>query len=252
MKALAKSLAGGSVSMVVPQCRFETSLFLIGHMRCGSTALSAILCSRPDTSGYGEAHIAYTDRAALGVLALNQIRRRAWTASATTLFDKILHSRYDRGACPAFFSARALFMARAPQPAIRSIRHLFAKLGSGEYATDAIAADYYEQRLLAMLCMWPQFAADRRAACTYEALTANPDGILATLSDRLRLQPALVNRYAIKTAASARGAGDPLTASRHTQIVAGRQDGNSGPPLDLTPARIDALNHVYRAFCALA
>ncbi len=86
MKAVAKALAGGSVSRVLPQCRFETSLFLIGHMRCGSTALSAILCSRPDTSGYGEAHIAYTDRAALGVLALNQMRRGAWTGSATTLY----------------------------------------------------------------------------------------------------------------------------------------------------------------------
>lgn len=251
MMALGKALAGACVSSVLPHCRYQSSLFLIGHMRCGSTALSAILCSRSEVSGYGEAHIAYTDRAALGILALNQLRRSAWSRSATTLFDKILHSRYDNDACSGFFSARALFMAREPQPAIRSIRHLFAKLGSGEYATDAAAADYYEQRLDAMLRLWPRFAAERRAACTYEELTAGPDAVLSTISARLSFDPALVNQYAIKAAAGARGAGDPLSASRYTQIVAAKEAHEAAPDLEISAARLDALNRIYRRFCEL-
>lgn len=251
MTALGKTIAGAAVSHIFPQCRYRTSLFLIGHMRCGSTALSAILCSRPDMSGYGEAHIAYSGRSALGVLAINQMRRRAWSPKADGLFDKILHSRYDSDACPGFFEARALFMARAPQPAIRSIRHLFEKVNSGEYATDAAAADYYEERLEAMLQLWPRFAADRRIACTYEALTVDPDGVLAQLSAGLQLTPPLANRYAIKAAATARGAGDPLSASQHTQIVASKSDSWAGRPLDIGTDRLGALEALYQRFCAL-
>ena len=251
MNGWGKALVGAGVARVLLQCRFERSLFLIGHMRCGSTALSAILCSRPDISGYGEAHIAYEGRAALGVLALNQMRRGAWTGSAPSLFDKILHSRYDDAACPEFFTARALFMARAPQPAIRSIRHLFAGIGSGEYQTDAIAAAYYEERLGAMLRLWPRFADERRVACTYEALTADPDAVLAHLSARLGLVPAMVNHYAIKAAAGGRGAGDPLSASKHTQIVAAKGEQDAGRGLDMTQARIGELERLYREFCVL-
>ncbi|MGV3510874.1 MAG: sulfotransferase family protein [Novosphingobium sp.] len=252
MKQFCKALAGAAVARILPSCRFETSLFLIGHMRCGSTALSAILCSRTDVSGYGEAHIAYTGKAALGILAINQVRRRAWSPSAPTLFDKILHSRYDVPASSDFFTSRALFMAREPGPAIRSIRHLFAKLGSDEYGTDALAAQYYEERLGAMLRLWPRFAADRRVACTYEALTADPDRILSGISTKLGFMPPLANQYALKSAAVGRGAGDPLSASRHSQIVAATSDRHADLPLEIPEARMEELERLYRQFAQLA
>lgn len=252
MKQLCKDLAGAAVARVLPSCRFETSLFLIGHMRCGSTALSAILCSRKEISGYGEAHIAYSSRAALGILAINQIRRRAWSPWAPTLFDKILHSRYDTAASDDFFTSRALFMAREPVPAIRSIRHLFAKLESGEYSTDALAAQYYEERLGAMLRLWPRFAPDRRVTCTYEALTADPERVLSKISARLGMMPPLANQYALKAAAVGRGAGDPLSASRHSKIVAATRGRDVGSPLEIPKARIDELERLYRQFAELA
>lgn len=251
MKDQLKSLAGAAVARLFPQCRFDQALFLLGHMRCGSTALSAILCSRPDVSGYGEAHIAYTGRAALGILALNQHRRGAWDGSATTLFDKILHSRYDEEACTVFFASRAVFMARAPVPAIRSIRHLFAQLDTGEYATDALAADYYEERVRALLQLWPRFDASRRVGCTYEALTADPEAVLARISGRLNLVPALRNEYALKAAATGRGAGDPLSASRHSRIVAGKGEREAGAPLEISASRIEDLERLYRQFADL-
>ena len=100
-------------------------MFMIGHMQCGSTALANVLCSRPEVSGYGDAHIAYRGQSALGVLVLNQWRRGAWRRGAQHLFDKILHSRYDVGAPPAFSEARAIFVFRPPVESIRSIRALF-------------------------------------------------------------------------------------------------------------------------------
>ena len=213
-----KSLAGAVMASANRQCRFETSLFLVGHMRCGSTALSAIVCSRDDFSGYGEAHVGYRDQGDLGILALNQWRRRAWNRSAPGLFDKILHNRYDDEVPAAFFRARAIFMARTPAPSISSIHKLFATIGSGEYATVEQAAAYYCERVAGMLGQWRKFAAERRVALTYEDLVADPDAALARLSRRLGIVPELTNRYAIKAAWQGRGAGDPLTAACHDRI----------------------------------
>ena len=213
-----KSSAGRMMAGVNRQCRFETTLFLVGHMRCGSTALSAIVCSRDDYSGYGEAHVGYRGPGDLGILAINQWRRGEWNRSARGLFDKILHNRYDRDVPAAFFQARAIFMARAPVPSIASIQRLFATIGSGEYATIEQSAAYYCERVGAMLAQWRRFATERRVGLTYEDLVADPDASLARISRHLGIVPELTNSYSIKAASQVRGAGDPLTAPLHDRI----------------------------------
>lgn len=231
------------------QCHYERSCFLIGHMRCGSTALSAILVSRDELSGYGEAHIAYRDRAQLGQLAINQWKRRAWNPRARGLFDKILHDRYDDAAPAAFFGARAVFMAREPVAAIRSIRQLFDTIGSGEYASDEAAAEYYCTRLESMLALWPRFA-ERRIALTYEDLVRDPDAALARISHRLGFVPPLANRYTVKAAAQARGAGDPINAARYAQIMPMPQSGDLAQP-DVRGETLARARAAYAKFCAL-
>lgn len=215
-----KSIAGSLAAAALPNCRFEQSIFLLGHMRCGSTALSKVICNHPQVSGYGEAHIAYVGQSALGVLALNQIRRHAFHPGATRLFDKILHSRYDVNADPEFFHGSAVFLIRSPIETIRSIRKLFSGSTSREFASDAAAVDYYEERLTALARLWERFPSERRFATTYSRLTADPDAALADISARLQLDPPLGNRYGADTRAQAHGAGDPLSAHRFDRIVA--------------------------------
>jgi len=231
------------------QCRYDRSCFLIGHMRCGSTALSAILVSRSDLSGYGEAHIAYRDRAQLGLLAINQWKRGAWNRRAHGLFDKILHDRYDSAAPDGFFSARAVFMAREPLASIRSIRQLFETIGSGEYASDEAAADYYSSRLETMLALWPRFG-ERRIALTYEELVRDPDNALSRISHRLGFSPPLANRYKTKAASQARGAGDPINAARYEQIMPMPQSPLLVQP-DLADGTLARASAAFARFCAL-
>lgn len=248
-----KSIAGSLAAAALPQCRFDQSIFLLGHMRCGSTALSKVICNHPQVSGYGEAHIAYASQSALGLLALNQIRRHAFRPGATRLFDKILHSRYDADADPDFFHGSAVFLIRPPVETIRSIRKLFSGPAPREYASDTAAVDYYEERLTALARLWERFSPERRFATTYSRLTADPDVALKDISARLRLDPPLDNRYAAESKAQAHGAGDPLSAHRFDRIVASelsttlRQNHDE---LDITYSRNQGIDVLFKEISA--
>ena len=215
-----KTVAGVSAARLSPQCRYSRAIFILAHMRCGSTALSNILCSRPDTSGYGEAHIRYEDQGSLGRLVVNQTLRRAWKPTAPYLFDKILHNRHDMSAPEAFFEARAIFVIRQPGAAIRSIRALYDGLNRAEYGTDTLAATYYVERVGQMADLWVRFPAQRRIALTHAALMADPEASLAQISTALKVHPALENRYESRTASRKGGGGDPTSSGHFTRIEA--------------------------------
>ncbi|MCT2398906.1 sulfotransferase family protein [Novosphingobium mangrovi (ex Huang et al. 2023)] len=222
MKALlrdtGKRTAGWLLSRSVPRYRYRNCVFILAHMRCGSTALSNILCSRPDVSGYGEAHIRHDGETALGQLALNQMRRGGWKPQAPWLFDKILHSRHDDAVPPEFFDARAIFVVRRPGDAIGSIVRLFAGLKKNEYGTREEAAGYYVERLAMLEALWHGFPARRRIGLTHEALMGDPAHALECISERLGFVPPLKNIYTSPAASRRGGGGDPLVSGRHTRI----------------------------------
>lgn len=248
-----KRVGGRLFAAFQPQCRFDKTVFLLGHMRCGSTALSHVICGHPAISGYGEAHIDYAVPGALGILALNQRRRQAWKPQASRLFDKILHNRYDAATGPAFFTSTAIFVVREPAPTIRSIRQLFREIGSDEYATDALAADYYLERLATLARLWARFPEDRRIGCSYETMVAQPGQTVDAISDCLGLNPPLENAYDAAGKVARRGAGDPLAAHLHSRIEH-RPPGpaeRTAPALDLPAERQAALADAHRQLVQL-
>lgn len=243
-----KHMAGTATALFNPKCNFDSMLFILGHMRCGSTALSHILCSHPQISGYGETHIRYNGNPALGLLVLNQVRRRAYSAGARLLFDKILHSRYDSDVDSAFFNARAIFMVREPVDTIRSIRRLFATLGSSEYSTDTLAADYYEERVSSLLGIWDRFSLERRIGMSYAQLTAEPEVKIIGISQMLGLSPPLTNHYAQPKHRLGHGVGDPLASHKYNQIVPATHSTtlvDDRHPLELSDARLTGLANLY-------
>lgn len=254
MNTALKQAAGRLAAAVNPQCEFRRAVFILGHMRCGSTALSHVLCGHPAISGFGEAHLAYDHPGALGPLALAQMRRSAWKPRARFLFDKILHSRYDGLVDPQFHDARAVFLVRSPTETIRSIRHLFTAIGSDEYPTDAAVADYYEERLTRLCASWPRFAAGQRIGLSFTELTSAPELALARISSVLDLSPPLANRYDRLEKAVIPGAGDPLSSHKFNAIVQQDQTSTSdraAPPLQLCSARCSILEALYREACGL-
>lgn len=247
-----KRTAGWLLSRSVPRYRYRHCLFVLAHMRCGSTALSNVLCSRPEVSGYGEAHVGYHGAGSPGQLAVNQMRRGGWKPQARILFDKILHSRHDRDAPPDFFQARAIFVVRRPGDSIASIVRLFAGRDGNEYATPADAASYYVERLATLEHLWRRFPAERRIGLSHEALLADPDHALAAISLRLGFLPALENRYVSLAASRRGGGGDPWMSGRHTRIVAQRGRADHGDaPLDLPPVLAKEARERFARLAAL-
>jgi Sulfotransferase family len=242
---------GGLCLGIAPQCSFERCVFIIGHMRCGSTVLSNILCARREISGFGESHVAYRSRHAPGLLALSQIRHRRWKPKARFLFDKILHNRLDECRHPDFFGARAIFVARSPDATIPSILRLFRGIGSSEYPDAASAAEYYRRRLVRMRDLWAGFPADRRIALRYEDLVEAPEAELGRLTAFLQVSPPLANAY--PPVASARhGAGDPH-AHRFTTIVPGGiRHAAAHRPATPDCAEMFAAGQAHAEFCATA
>ncbi|MCC5611740.1 sulfotransferase [Nostoc sp. CHAB 5834] len=243
-----KQMAGATAALIIPKCRFDQMVFILGHMRCGSTALSHILCSHPKISGYGEAHVSYDNKSSLGVLALNQMRRKSYRASASLLFDKILHSHYDSNVDSGFFNARAIFMLREPVDTIRSIRQLFTRLESTEYSTDTLAADYYEQRLHTLLLNWELFPPERRIGLSYTQLTTDTDAKIASISRMLELTPGLSNNYTRPKHAMGHGAGDPLASHKYDRIVTSTRATNTADTnssFELSGARLTELRNLY-------
>jgi hypothetical protein len=239
-----------AVASVNRQCRFERAVFMIAHMRCGSTALSNILCGHPQISGYGESHITYTSRSSLGTLVVNQARRKEWSPQADHLFDKITHSRHDACADAEFFRSRAIFVAREPVESLLSIRNLFARLGRGDYPTDAAAAAYYGERVARLLLLWDHFPKQNRIGLTHRLLTTDPKNQLERISYFLKLSPPLENRYTSPRASTVGGGGDPLTSHRFSEIVASAEASTlrTKRELEIASDELDRLNSLYRAF----
>lgn len=213
-----KRSAGWLLSMTSRRYSYRNCIFILAHMRCGSTALSNVLCSRSDVSGYGEAHIRYDGQGALGRLALNQMRHDGWKPRADYLFDKVLHSRHDSAAAPEFFDSRAIFLVRHPDETIRSIVDLFSRLGRRAYDTPQKAALYHAERLETLGALWQRFPAQRRIGITHEDLMRNPGDALARISSHLRFEPVLENRYVSPEASRRGGGGDPLVSGLHCRI----------------------------------
>ncbi len=250
MRENLKSAAGRTAAMLLPQCQYRNCIFILAHMRCGSTALSNILCSRPDVTGYGEAHIRYKSRDSLGRLVVNQALRGGWTPRAAHLFDKLLHTRHDAEAPPEFFESRAIFVARRPKPAIRSIRKLYEGLGRDEYGTDSAAAEYYLERVNRLVELWQAFPADRRVGLTHSDLIGDPEAQLARISSALSLQPPLENRYESPTASRKGGGGDPTASGKHTRIEKRADDParDEAIALDVSAELEAAVTRAYERF----
>lgn len=248
MRDRTKSWIGHAVGAIAPQCRWDRSVFILAHMRCGSTALSSTLCSRPEISGYGETHVAYRERRDLGRLVMNQLLRQAWKPRSRYLFDKLLHNRHDEHVPPEFFHARAIFLCREPEPTIRSIRQLFIQLGKNEYVTDAEAAEYYIARLDHLGRLWDMFPPHRRLGLTYEALIADIDGGLAGVSELLEFEPPLTNAYESHSHASRGGGGDPTNANQLKRIVRLKGRGEEQKPMDMDPLLIARARTAFDGF----
>ena len=196
---------------------FERSIFLLGHMRCGSTALSNVLCSNVQVQGYGECHITYNRGFSPGRLALNLVRNGINPYSGKYIFDKVLHGSLDSAVDRKFFRSKAIFMLRNPLSSVTSLVKLSKYLNLKVYMTVDGALGYYTTRLQELEKLWEEFPVANRSFIGYEALVANPQICLDRLSNGLLTGIKLNNEYS-HNATLGHGRGDPLNANKYRLI----------------------------------
>ncbi len=246
MRERLKALAGACYARIDHRCRFDRAIFLIGHMRAASTALSSVLCSHPEITGFGEAHIRYAGRGSLGVLALSTMKNHTLKTGSAFLFDKILHNGLDDHVNAKFFRSRAIFLCRAPADSIPSINRLFGITEGGTGWTLDACADYYESRLERILQLYDMFDDDRRIGLTTDQLLSDPEVALGRLSDFLPVSSPIENAYDSSVATPVRrGSGDPITARFHSSIRRRGDRGTERPAFTLRPERMRQLSSLY-------
>ncbi|AXI46690.1 sulfotransferase family protein [Sulfitobacter sp. SK012] len=217
---MTKAFVGKNVAAFAPQARYSRMILVLSHMRSATTALSNVLCSHPAISGYGETHVTHTEANSPGQVLVNVARRRAYEPRAKFLFDKVLHDHLDVKAPQAFADARAIFLVRAPGPAVASIVKLAAATSLQEVREPGQAALYYANRLESLAQRWQTFSPERRFGLTAERLLDDPDSVVDQIGNWLDLSPQLENRYVSHKATQLGGGGDPTASARLSKIEA--------------------------------
>lgn len=180
-------------------------LFILSHMRSGSSLFVHILNSNPEIIGYGETHINYQSLADLKALQfkvywqLKNVRMRH-----QYILDKILHDHKilntDILGSPNIY---VVFLIREPRRTIASIRNL-----KPDWAEQK-ALNYYCQRLKTLV-NYAEIIGDpeRCFLLTYDQLINNSKDVFLSLKHFLNTTAGFSEEYQILKTTGKRGIGD--------------------------------------------
>ncbi len=196
-------------------------LFIVGHMRSGSTLLLHILNSNPAITGYGETHREYRSRRDFARLTLDVCRSfRRLQPRGRYVLDKILYKDYILNP-DLIHDARLklVFLVRSAKESIPSIIRFQPRF----IKTEQQALEYYVKQLK-MVREYARRKNDRQRSffLTYDQLTQHTQPLLADLTKFLELETPLSERYETMWSTGERGPhglGDDSPEIRAGRIV---------------------------------
>jgi hypothetical protein len=188
-------------------------LFILGHMRSGSTLLSHILCSSEDVIGFGETHNNYRRRGDLAKLLMSVRNQTGQNPlEYRYVLDKIVGTQHTIN--------RAVLRDRRTQY-IFLVREPFATLGSivemrRQYRDDtakelaAFAFEHYTTRLAQLVDLATVVNdAQRCLLVTHRELLEETPTVFGALERFLNLRSALREDYKVTNTTGQPGIGDP-------------------------------------------
>lgn len=214
-------------------------LFVLGHMRSGSTLLSHILMSSASVAGIGERNSTYLDDSDFPRLAMHAHFRRLLMVPRKFVLDQINHNRMTPDLrLLEREDVHLVFLIRDPGASIASMTDVLGKL----YGTDAAAAsDYYLDRLPYLARIADQVATPERAFfLTYDDLVMRTEATLGALTNFLDLPQPLKPDYRIFRFTGRRG--DPSATIKSGSIAAP----TARAPLDFAEELNSTLWRAYR------
>jgi hypothetical protein len=171
----------------------QAYVFVLAHMRSGSTLLTHILLGNQNIAGIGERDAIYASASDLYLLGARAYWAHGWPIKRYRFVaDQINHARYIPDerllAHPRLW---CIVLVREPEPSISSMVHLFGERWGW---TVEKAVDYYRSRL-ATLHRYTDIEGARMLVVTYEQLIDAPTPALRRIERFLELRSSLRTSY---------------------------------------------------------
>lgn len=189
-------------------------LFILSHMRSGSSLLTHLLVSNPEIIGIGETHIRYASEEDFKKLLMKLYWHEQEFRKVQDLInlrmnhryvlDKVLHdSKFLGESFLESANVRSIFLIREPQ------RTLVSMLDHKPHWTEDDALSYYTRRL-ATLERYAKLinSKERSIFITHEQLIKNTDATFQTLQDFLKTKEGFSENYQILKTTGKRNVGD--------------------------------------------
>jgi len=226
------------------QGRHYQYIFLLAHMRSGSTLLSHILGGNPEFDGSGESHLTYRTAADLPKLAVaicQRERKLSPKAGAKYLVDQINYNEFltdEVLASPLI--PRFVFLIRPPGPSLESMMSRFKW-------PENIAYDYYRERLK-MLIRYSQLVHERSILIEYDNLVDRSEETLAALTNFIGVrEPFRPSFEATKATARSADPSDNMWSGKIIRTKSHRIDISKGLLDEATGAFWQCRDQILRA-----
>lgn len=196
-------------------------LFIIGHMRSGSSLLVHILNTNTQIIGYGETHSIYKDKRDFEKAAY-KIYRAFNTIPKNEKFvlDKILHSYLIKDS-NLLKEAKIIFLIRKPEETLPSIH----KLDPQKYPPSS-AFEYYKDRIKKIKTLASNIESSKWTYLTYNDLINRQNIIFERLENFLELNTKLSGQYKTIWSTGKKGIGDSSKKIQSGKIITQKQKTN--------------------------
>jgi hypothetical protein len=188
-------------------------IFILGHMRSGSTLLAHILASHPDIVGAGEMHISYHTPADLPKLILGTCKSlHKPILREPYIVDQINHEYVAAQVLLSKEVHKCVILLREPEGTLKSMLNL-------SVWDEKQALNIYVNRL-ETLTQYASLLRERAMLVEYDDLIDHADETLATLTSFIGLDSPLTPSYAThRMTGRVAGYGDPSDNIKIGRIV---------------------------------
>ncbi len=195
-------------------------LFILSHMRSGSSLLTHLLNSNPEIIGYGETHINYSSELDFKTLMFKVY----WTIKDYQMnhkyvLDKVLHNhKFLADDFLVSDQVYSLFLIREPQRTLASILEI------KPHWSEEKALNYYQERL-EILESYAKLINNKKQSffITHEQLINQTDLVFNSLKKFLQTRTSFSEQYETLRTTGRRGIGDSSENIKAGRIIRNRR-----------------------------
>ncbi|WP_422661919.1 sulfotransferase family protein [Pannus brasiliensis] len=191
-------------------------VFILSHMRSGSSLLTHLLVSNPEIIGYGETHLEYTDERDFKALLFKLYWRfRDLNMNHTYLLDKVLHDqKFIQSDFLRSDRIRTVFLLREPKRTLASI------LDIKPHQNEEQALEYYIHRLSTLENYAKLINSKEKSLfVTYDQVVNRSSSVFESLQNHLQTRVGFSEEYKVLKTTGTRGIGDSSENIKAGRII---------------------------------